>query len=90
MVPEGEVGAQQADKRHDRLCFRFARRSDARVLAVTRLTDDGVRVLALAALDQSGEPDYDREIGRRLSRAGVHVGAMTPGGLAEFVAGCIR
>lgn len=64
--------------------------ADRFVRAVTRLTDDGVRVLALAALDQSGEPDYDREIGRRLSRAGVHVGAMTPGGLAEFVAGCIR
>jgi hypothetical protein len=54
------------------------------------LTDEGVRVLALAALDESGEPDYDREIAQRLVRLGVHVGAMTPGGLAEFVAGCIR
>lgn len=64
--------------------------ADRFVRSITRLTDDGVRVLALAALDESGEPDYDKEIGRRLSRAGVHVGAMTPGGLAEFVAGCIR
>ncbi|GGG27445.1 hypothetical protein GCM10007304_46610 [Rhodococcoides trifolii] len=59
---------------------------DGFVRSITRLTDDGVRVLALAALDEGGEPDYDREIGRRLSRIGVHVGAMTPGALAEFVA----
>jgi len=64
--------------------------ADRFVRSITRLTDDGVRVLALAALDESGEPNYDREIGRRLSRAGVHVGAMTPAGLAEFVAECIR
>ncbi len=63
---------------------------DRFVRSVAGLTDNGVRVLALAALDDAGDPDYDREIARRLTRLGVHVGAMTPGGLAEFVAGCIR
>ncbi len=63
---------------------------DRFVRSVSRLTDEGIRVLALAALDETGEPDYDREIARRLGRLGVSVGAMTPGGLAEFVAGCIR
>lgn len=64
--------------------------ADRFVRSIARLTDTGVRVLALAALDDEGDPDYDRDIGRRLSRIGVHVGAMTPGGLAEFVAECIK
>lgn len=68
----------------------YESQADRFVRSVSRLTDEGVRVLALAALDESGEPDYDREIAQRLVRLGVHVGAMTPGGLAEFVAGCIR
>jgi hypothetical protein len=60
------------------------------VRSVQRLTDDGVRVLALAALDENAEPDFNRDIAMQLTRLGVHVGAMTPGGLAEFVAECIR
>ncbi|MBJ7287510.1 VWA domain-containing protein [Williamsia sp.] len=60
------------------------------VRSIQRLTDDGVTVLALASLDDAAEPDYDRDIGMRLTRIGVHVGAMTPGGLADFVADCIR
>ncbi|MGF7120711.1 hypothetical protein J2X34_001114 [Rhodococcus sp. BE178] len=64
--------------------------ADRFVRSIARLTDDGVRLLALTALDEGGEPDYDREIGRRLAGLGVHVGAMTPGGLAEFVAECMR
>ncbi|MGW0780933.1 VWA domain-containing protein [Streptomyces sp. NPDC002913] len=54
--------------------------------SVRALTEQGVTVLGLAALDEDAEPDYDRELAGRLARAGAHVGAMTPARLAEFVA----
>ncbi|MFD0330386.1 VWA domain-containing protein [Streptacidiphilus monticola] len=58
-----------------------------RLLRTVRgLVEQGVTVLGLAALDEDAEPDYDRDLAGRLAEAGVHVGAMTPGRLAEFVA----
>ncbi|WP_242894679.1 VWA domain-containing protein [Actinomadura litoris] len=56
------------------------------VHAVRGLVGQGTQVLGLAALDEDAEPAYDREMGRRLADVGAHVGAMTPGRLAEFVA----
>ncbi|MQY09338.1 VWA domain-containing protein [Actinomadura macrotermitis] len=56
------------------------------VREVRRLVEQGVHVLGLAALDEDANPDYDRDMGRRLAGAGAHVGAMTPGHLAGFVA----
>jgi hypothetical protein len=56
------------------------------VRTVRGLVQQGTTVLCLAALDEAAEPDYDRALAGRLAEAGAHVGAMTPGQLAEFVA----
>lgn len=56
------------------------------VREVRGLVRQGTQVLGLAALDEQANPDYDRETARRLADEGAHVGAMTPGHLAEFVA----
>lgn len=53
---------------------------------VKRLIEQGTEVLALAALDEDAEPDYDRKLAQRLADRGARVGAMTPDQLAEFVA----
>ncbi|MFE0626073.1 VWA domain-containing protein [Streptomyces sp. NPDC058864] len=56
------------------------------VRTVRDLVQQGSTVLGLAALDEEANPDYDRDLAARLAREGAHVGAMTPGQLAEFVA----
>lgn len=58
-----------------------------RLLTVTkRLCESGVNVLGLAALDSRAEPNYDKQLAQHMVNAGAHVGAMTPGELAEWVA----
>ncbi len=54
--------------------------------AVKRLVESGVTFLGLAALDDRANPCYDIETAERLVKLGAHVGAMTPGELAEWVA----
>ncbi|WP_081982269.1 VWA domain-containing protein [Streptacidiphilus albus] len=56
------------------------------VRTVRGLVQQGTTVLGLAALDEEANPAYDRDLAGRLAEAGAHVGAMTPGRLAEFVA----
>ncbi|WP_432930674.1 VWA domain-containing protein [Microbispora sp. CA-135349] len=56
------------------------------VRVVRELVAQGSTVLGLAALDEQANPAYDRELAQRLADAGAHVGAMTPGELAFFVA----
>jgi predicted metal-dependent peptidase len=57
------------------------------LLRVTqRLKEGGAHLLGLAALDNQAEPAYDRETAKRLVELGMHVAAMTPGGLANWVA----
>lgn len=57
-----------------------------RLLSVTKqLAESGVTILGLAALDRDAEPNYDRDLARRMVALGAHVGAMTPGELAEWV-----
>lgn len=56
------------------------------VREVHGLCEQGTHVLGLAALDEEANPSYDRELAGRLADVGAHVGAMTPGELAEFVA----
>ncbi|MFE1316035.1 DUF5682 family protein [Kitasatospora phosalacinea] len=53
---------------------------------VRKLVEQGTTVLGLAALDEEADPVYDRELASRLVGLGAHVGAMTPGALAAFVA----
>lgn len=56
------------------------------VEGVRALVQQGTVVLGLAALDEEAYPAYDRAMAQRLANVGAHVGAMTPGELAEFVA----
>jgi Mg-chelatase subunit ChlD len=58
-----------------------------RLVRLTReLVDSGVTFLGLAALDSDANPDFDRTTAQQLADVGAHVGAMTPGQLANFVA----
>ncbi len=62
-----------------------------RLFAVTRqLVESGVTLLGLAALDERADPCYDRCVAERMVALGAHVGAMTPGELAEWVAQKVR
>ncbi|GHJ47584.1 hypothetical protein Cs7R123_49260 [Catellatospora sp. TT07R-123] len=56
------------------------------VRTVAGLVEQGTKVLCLAALDSQANPSYDRGLAQRLADVGAHVGAMTPGQLADFVA----
>jgi hypothetical protein len=62
-----------------------------RLYGVTRgLIESGVTLLGLASLDERAEPNYDRTTAEQMVRLGAHVGAMTPGELAEWVAAKVR
>ncbi|HEX5687451.1 MAG TPA: VWA domain-containing protein [Ideonella sp.] len=53
---------------------------------VRALVAQGSIVLGLAALDERADPVYDKELAGKLVEAGAHVGAMTPGQLATWLA----
>lgn len=63
---------------------------DVLVRRVKALAEQGTTVLGLAALDEQANPSYDRALAERLVTAGAHVGAMTPGQLAAFIAEKVR
>jgi len=56
------------------------------VRRIQALCEQGTHVLGLAALDEQANPSYDRDLARRLVEVGAHVGAMTPGELANWIA----
>ena len=56
------------------------------VRTVKGLVEQGTHVLGLAALDEEANPEYDHDLAQRLADAGAHVGSMTPGELAGFLA----
>lgn len=58
--------------------------------AVRRLTEAGVRLLGLAALDRDANPWYDRRMAERLVAHGMEVAALTPEKLARWLASVIR
>lgn len=60
------------------------------IQAAARIASEGAALLGLAALDRRADPDYDRDLARRLVEVGMHVGAMTPDRLAEWVAERVR
>jgi Mg-chelatase subunit ChlD len=64
--------------------------ADALVRSVRALCEQGTQVLGLAALDEQANPAYDRDLAARLARAGAHIGAMTPGELAGWIAEKVR
>lgn len=55
-----------------------------------RLSEAGVILLGLAALDERAEPAYHRALARKLSRLGMRIAAMTPDQLADWVAREVR
>ena len=59
------------------------------VRQVGDLVAQGTKVLGLAALDEEANPVYDQVMAQKLVDVGAHVGAMTPGGLAAFIADVI-
>jgi Mg-chelatase subunit ChlD len=57
------------------------------LVSLTRaLVAQGTKVLGLAALNDRAEADFDRALAQRLADAGAHIGAMTPGQLAAWLA----
>lgn len=60
------------------------------VQRVKALCEQGTYVIGLAALDEAANPSYDRDLARRLADVGAHVGAMTPGQLASWIAEKVR
>lgn len=58
--------------------------------AAKKLIDSGVTCLGLAALDENANPSYDHRVAGTLVSMGWHVGAMTPGQLAAWVAERIK
>jgi len=58
--------------------------------AARKLVESGVTALGLAALDEQAHPSYDKQVAARLVQMGWHVGAMTPGELATWVAEKVR
>lgn len=58
--------------------------------AVARLAEARVRLVGLAALDDAGTADFDRMVAAHLAGLGMHVGAMTPRRLAQWLADIIR
>ena len=61
--------------------------SERLLLGTTKeLIESGVTVLGLAALDPDCTPCYCETTARRMVELGAHIGAMTPGELAEWLA----
>jgi Mg-chelatase subunit ChlD len=56
------------------------------VRTVRSLVEQGTHVVGLAALDEEANPQYDQVLAQRLADVGAHVGSMTPGELAGFLA----
>lgn len=54
------------------------------------LIDNGVMLVGLAALDSTAKPNYNRQIAGKLANMGAHIGAMTPGELAVWIADKVR
>lgn len=57
---------------------------------VGALVAQGTQVLGLAALDEQADPCYDRNLAARLMDVGAHIGAMTPGQLAVWLAEAVH
>lgn len=54
--------------------------------SVARLNEARVKMLGIAALDDRGTADFDRDIAGMLANLGMNVGAMTPDAFADWLA----
>lgn len=66
----------------------FFEGSDPRhLLGVVRtLSEMRVKLIGLAALDDKGQPEFDRAMAQRLAGAGMRVGSMSPIKLGQWLA----
>jgi uncharacterized protein with von Willebrand factor type A (vWA) domain len=58
--------------------------------AIARLAEARVRLLGLTALDESGVSEFDPNVAHRCADLGMHVAAMTPDRLADWLAGIVQ
>lgn len=58
--------------------------------SVARLNEARVRMLGIAALDESGRADFNRHIAEQLAALGMQVGAMTPENFAGWLAEVVK
>lgn len=58
--------------------------------ALARMAEARVHMIGLPALDDSGTADFDHAIAQRAAALGMHVAAMTPDRLAQWLAERIR
>ncbi|MBI1206566.1 MAG: VWA domain-containing protein [Azospirillum sp.] len=63
---------------------------EALIAAVRRLTEAGVVLLGLAALDERANPNYDRDMAARLAEAGMPIAALTPRQFAAWLGEVLR
>ncbi len=54
--------------------------------AVRRLAEARVTMIGLASLDGQAQPAYDRQMAEQLADEGMHIAALTPARLAEWLA----
>jgi Mg-chelatase subunit ChlD len=79
---------EDADRTVVALISDFAEGAPPRALyaSVARLAEARVRLIGLAALDESGASYFDHLIAGRLADMGMHIGAMTPDRFASWLA----
>ncbi|MAM08884.1 MAG: VWA containing CoxE family protein [Rhizobiaceae bacterium] len=58
--------------------------------AIRRMAGARTRLLGVAALDETGRADFDRNMAERLADAGMPVSALTPDRLADWVSETMR
>lgn len=56
---------------------------------VRRLSEAGVRMIGLAALDDRAAPAHDRDVAASMASAGMEIGALTPKRLCEWMSKAI-
>ena len=50
------------------------------------IIESGAKLIVLTALDMEATPCYDKNAAQKMASLGAEVGAMTPGGLSEWIA----
>ena len=50
------------------------------------IIESGAKLIVLTALDMEATPIYDKDAAQKMASLGAKVGAMTPGGLSEWIA----
>ncbi len=57
---------------------------------LSQMHDDGVKVIVLLALSDSGKPDYDEKLGKDISKLDIPCFACTPDKLPELVEAALK